>query len=309
MELYHPCMAQRLPDLHVLALLVGVDDHGSLSAASRKAEIAQPNASRSIKQLERQLGVPLLRRNPSGSTLTAEGTVIAHWARRILADTATMLDVAAGLRVERSAELTVGASLTVAEHLMPAWLGSFHRMHPEVTVHLQVHNSAQVFERVADGVCDVGFVESPTVPRGLHSVTVSHDRLVVVVNPAHAWARRRKPLTMAELAATPLLAREPGSGTRTTLDLALQEYERAEPLIELGSAAAIRTSVLGSVGPAVMSTLAVGDQVRSGELRLVDVDGLNLERALRAVWRPPTQLAGLAGEMVRLARREGKEGV
>lgn len=98
-----------------------------------------------------------------------------------------------------------------------------------------------------------------------------------------------------------------GSGTRTTLDLALQEYTRAVPLLELGSTAAIRTSVLGGVDPAVLSTLAVADQVRSGDMRVIDVDGLDLDRSLRAVWRPPRQLAGAAGELVRLARRDGQE--
>jgi DNA-binding transcriptional LysR family regulator len=229
--------------------------------------------------------------------------VIAHWAQRILADTDRLLDVAEGLRDERNAQLTVAASMTVAEHLMPRWLASFRAGYPDTKIHLQVRNSTQVFAMLTEQQCDIGFVESPTVPHGLHSLTVARDRLVVVVTASHPWARRRRPLTIDELAATPLVAREPGSGTRTTLDLALAHYERPVPLLELGSAAAIRTSVLDGVGPAVMSTLAVDDQLRSGELRAVDVDGLDLTRALRAVWRPPRQLGGPAAELVRLIRR------
>lgn len=291
------------PDLGVLELIVGVDDHGSLSAAARIAGIAQPNASRAIKRLEAQVGTPLLQRKPTGSTLTPEGTVLAHWSRRVLDDARQLLDVAASMREKRAAELTISASMTVAEHLMPAWLGQFRRMDPEVTIHLQVRNSTHVCEDVTAGACDVGFVESPTVPRELHSVAVARDRLVVVVDPAHPWTRRRRPLSIAELAQTPLVVREPGSGTRTTLDVALHEYERAAPLLELGSGAAVRTSVLGGVGPAVLSTLAVSAQVESGDLRVVEVDGLDLDRTLRAVWRPPRQLEGPAGDLVRLVRR------
>ncbi|MFD1814852.1 LysR family transcriptional regulator [Rhodococcus gannanensis] len=296
-------MHRTWPDLDVLELLVGVDDHGSLSAAARIAGMAQPNASRAIKRLEAQVGTPLLQRKPTGSTLTPEGTVLAHWSRRVLGEAGQLLDVAAGMREKRAAELTVGASMTVAEHLMPAWLGRFRRTVPAVTIHLQVRNSMQVCEDVTAGACDVGFVESPTVPRGLHSVAVAHDRLVVVVDPGHPWARRRRPLSIAELAATPLVVREPGSGTRTTLDVALHEYDRAAPLLELGSGAAVRTSVLSGVGPAVLSTLAVSAQVDSGELRVVEVDGLHLDRTLRAVWRPPRQLEGPGGDLVRLVRR------
>ncbi|MGW5381059.1 LysR family transcriptional regulator [Nocardia sp. NPDC003963] len=291
------------PDLGVLELLVGVDDHGSLGAASRVAGIAQPNASRAIKRLEAQVGTPLLQRKPTGSILTPEGTVLAHWSRKVLDDARQLLDIAAGMREKRAAELTVSASMTVAEHLMPAWLGQFRRTAPGVTIHLQVRNSVQVCDDVTAGNCDVGFVESPTVPPALHSVAVARDRLVVVVDPRHPWTRRRRPLSVAELARTPLVVREPGSGTRTTLDLALHEYDRAAPLLELGSGAAIRTSVLGGVGPAVLSTLAVSAQVESGELKVVEVEGLELDRTLRAVWRPPRQLEGPAGDLVGLVRR------
>jgi DNA-binding transcriptional LysR family regulator len=78
-------------------------------------------------------------------------------------------------------------------------------------------------------------------------------------------------------------------------------------LLELASSAAIRASVLGGIGPAVISTLAVADQVESGELKVVEVTGLNLERTLRAVWRQPRQLDGPAGELVKMIVRQSRE--
>jgi DNA-binding transcriptional LysR family regulator len=300
-------MTQRWPEFATLELLVGIDDRGSLGAASRVMGMAQPNASRAIRQLERRFGITLVERSPRGSTLTAQGTVIVHWARQVLADMERMRDAAAALRVEVDAHLTVAASMTVAEYLLPAWLGDLRRANPDVQIHLHVLNSMQVIERVTDGACDIGFVEDPSVPAHLNNITVACDRLVVVVHPVHPWARRRRPISIAELAATPLLVREPGSGTRRTLDLAMQEFDCAPPLLELGSGAAIRTSVLGGVGPAVLSTLAIADGVESGELRLVEVAGLNLERSLRAVWRPPRKLGGPAGELLKLALRLPRE--
>ncbi len=286
-----------------LELLVGVEVYGSVGAASRTAGIAQPNASRTLKQLERRLGVRLLERSPTGSTLTAQGKMIAHWARRILADADKLLDVAAGFSGESAAHLTVSASMTVAEQLMPRWLAGFRSSHPNVAIHLQMHNSARVADLVARGKCDIGFVESPSVPDGLYSATVGRDELVLVVCPSHSWARRRRPLRIAELAATPLLTREAGSGTRITLDLALSQYPRAAPLLELGSAVAIRASVMAGVGPAVMSTLAVAEQLQTGELRRIDVHGLTLPRSFRAVWAPPRTLEGPAASLVRMIRQ------
>jgi len=291
------------PDLAALELLVGIDDHGGLGAAARAAGIAQPNATRALNRLERQLGTRLVRRGRTGSVLTPEGTVVAHWAREVLSDTRQLLDAAAALSVEHHPGLVVAASMTVAEHLIPRWLGEFRAIHDDVQIRLQVHNSMQVCDIAAAGGCDVGFVEGPGVPAGLHSVEVARDELVVVVPPDHRWARRRRPVTVAELAATPLVVREEGSGTRRTLDLALQEYDRPAPLLELGSGASVRTSVLGGVGPAVLSTLAVAEDVTAGQLRVIGVDGLDLSRVLRAVWRPPRALSGPAGELVRMVVR------
>ena len=300
-------MSRQWPEVSTLELLVRIDERGSLGAASRAVSMSQPNASRAIRHLERRLGLTLVERSPRGSTLTAQGTVIVHWARQVLADVELLVDAAATLRVERGAQLTVASSMTVAEYLLPEWLGNFRRLDPDVQILLQVFNSMQVVERVTDGSCDLGFVEGPSVPEHLNKITVARDRLVVVVHPTHPWARRRRPLTMAELAATPLLTREPGSGTRHTLDLVLQEFERPAPLLELASGAAIRTSVLGGVGPAVLSTLAIADDVAAGELRMVEVEGLDLQRTIRAVWRPPRNIDGPAGELLKLVLRRSRD--
>ena len=294
----------RLPAFEALKLLVGIDDYGSLSAAARFVQMSQPNASRAIRELERRFALPLVERSPNGSTLTAQGTVLVHWARQILVDVEKLLTIAEGLRAESGAHLTVTASITVAEHLMPLWLARFRAQYPDVTIYLQARNSTQVIDEVRGGLCDVGFIESPHPVHGLHSTEVGRDELVVVVDPNHPWARRRTPLTAAELAATPLLVREPGSGTRTTIELALQDYDIATPLLELGSASAIRTSVLNGVGPAVLSTLAVAEHVRIGALRIVAVEDLHMSRPLRAVWQGSRRLEGTAATLLKLVFSE-----
>jgi len=291
------------PDLAVMQILVCVAEKGSLGAAARAVGMAQPNASRSITRLERQLGLTLIRRSPTGSTLTTEGKVVVSWAREVLTSAEHLLVGAQALSTERRSHLSVGASMTVAEYLVPFWLGEFRRKHPDVQVNLGVHNSSEVFGRLNAGDAQIGFVESPSIPRSLYSVIVARDRLVVVVDPSHPWARRRKPLRAAELAATPLIVREPGSGTRTTLDTMLSGHELAPPLLELGSNSAVKISVTAGVAPAVLSTLAVDSAVRSGTLCEVPVDDLDLSRRLRAVWRAPRRLASPASDLVSIARR------
>jgi DNA-binding transcriptional LysR family regulator len=102
-----------------------------------------------------------------------------HSVRQVLADVERLVDAAATARVEREAHLTVASRMTVSEYLLPERLGKLRRLNPDVSIPLQVSNSMQVFERVTDGSCDLGFVEGPSVPDHLNKTTVARDRLVV----------------------------------------------------------------------------------------------------------------------------------
>ncbi|TDD41052.1 LysR family transcriptional regulator [Nonomuraea terrae] len=292
-----------LPDLGSLKLLVDVGQLGSLGQAARAAGIAQPSASKRIARLERRLGLPLIERTPRGSTLTSEGKMVADWAAQVLAAAEELVRAVAAVRRGGAAHLRVAASMTVAEYLVPRWLGEFQNREPAVPVGLDVVNSADVAARVLSGEVELGFVEGPNVPGGLDSRVVGTDRLVVVVAPGHPWARRRTALRGAELAATPLVVREPGSGTRETLDVAFADLHRASPRLELGSNSAVKGAAQAGAAPAVLSRYAVEADVATGRLVEVPLAGLNLVRSLRAVWRRGRPLTGSAATLLAIATR------
>ena len=292
------------PDLTALEILVGVAETGSLGAAARGLGMAQPNASRALARLERQLGLTLVVRTPGGSRLTTEGEVVVAWAREALTAMDRVVLGARSLAAERAAQLRVAASLTVAEYLAPRWLARFRATRPDLHVRLAVGNSGEVLDLVRAGRVAVGFVETPVLPRTVASTTVARDALVVVVAPAHPWARRRTPVTPEDLVAGDRVLREAGSGTRETLVRALERagLELSGPRLELASTAAVKAAAAEGTAPAVLSELAVQAELATGQLVAVPVDGLDLGRALRAVWLPERRPEGAAAELVRTAR-------
>ncbi|MEV0596294.1 LysR family transcriptional regulator [Nonomuraea cavernae] len=292
-----------LPDLDSLQLLVDVGELGSLGRAARAAGITQPSASKRVALLERRLGLPLLERTPRGSTLTAEGRMVAGWATRVLAAARELTRAAQAVRHSGAAHLRVASSMTVAEYLMPRWLGELQDRDPDVQVGLDVVNSADVAGRVLAEEVELGFVEGPNVPDGLAGRVVGTDRLVVVVAPGHPWTRRRTVLRGPELAATPLVVREPGSGTRETLDVAFRDLRQASPRLELGSNAAVKGAAQAGSAPAVLSGYAVEAELATGRLVEVPLAGLNLVRNLRAVWRRGRLIAGPAATLLTIASR------
>jgi DNA-binding transcriptional LysR family regulator len=299
-------MPEKWPDLEVLALLTTVAELGSVGAAAEKLGVSQPSASTSITRWERRLGLKLLERSTRGSVLTPDGALYVDWSREVLSAAQRMQLATAALQSARSAHLRVAASMTVAEYLVPKWLGMFRRAHPTVTVRLAVLNSDQVMEQIRAGQHEMGFIETTSQVRGLRTLTLCRDELVVVVPSAHPWARRSTPLAARTMAATPLVQREDGSGTRRTFLDACRAagLEPVEPAQSLASNTAVRVAAIAGTGPAVLSAMAVKDAIASGELVSVPMVGIDLHRPIRAVWSGSIATSGAAVDFLALTRNK-----
>ncbi len=299
----------QVTDLTSFDLLLSVARLGSIGQAAAEHRISQPAASARLRHLERRLGLTLLQRTPRGSVLTPTGALIADWARGVVEAADSFAAAVQTLRGSHESRLAVAASQTIAEYLLPAWLVALRARQPELTVTLRAANSTEVAARLLAGNADLGFVEGPDLPPGLAADTVATDRLTVVVAPAHPWARRRRGIAPAELATTPLVSREAGSGTRRALEAALREHDidaLAAPLLELSSTTAIKHAVAAGSGPAVLSSLAVSTELAAGTLTAVPVNGLTLHRQLRAAWPAGRQLTGPARDLHAIAARSGR---
>ncbi|MEU0543570.1 LysR family transcriptional regulator [Nocardia sp. NPDC005978] len=291
------------PDLEVLDLLASVAELGSLGAAARRHGITQPAASMRVTALERRLRLRLLERGPTGSSLTEPGRAVVAYARPLLAAAHTFAAGVAALRTADQPSLRIAASKTIADHRMSQWLTALRTARPEVTVALEVGNSRQVQDWVSHAQADIGFVEGPHAPAELVSRVLGGDELVVVVAPGHGWTRRSS-VTVAELARTALLWREPGSGTRDTVwELLAAQAEPARPAAELGSAAAILATARSGLAPAILSRLIAEPDLRSGALVGIPVADAALTRKFRAVWRRQAPPADPADLLVRIAEQ------
>lgn len=288
-----------LVDLVTFELLELIASTGTVTAAAAAMGISQQAASARLDRAERTLGVRLVTRGVGGSTLTEHGGMVLEWARPVLVAARRAETSLEALR-DRDGSVVVAASQTIAEFPLPTWLQALHRMEPQSQVRLLSGNSADVVQQVRTGVARLGFIERPDVPPDLRSVEVGVDDLAVVVAPAHAWADRT--VEPRELAATPLLIREQGSGTRATLEQWLGAHGAAltPPAAELGTASALRAAARAGVAPAVLSLRAVEDDLAAGRLIGVELGGAPIRRAFTAIWSSPT-LEGAARAIVEVA--------
>lgn len=283
-----------MPELRAFEVLLAIARTGSLGAAGRELGLSQQTVSARVASLEKLTSVRLVVRSARGSQLSSAGLVVAEWAEHLIGVAERVDTGIATLREQGRNRVRVAASLTVAEQLMPRWLVSMQNEangrggdNPHVT--LTAMSSSLVVRAVQENEADVGFIEGPNLPKGLHGRVVAHDELVVIVPPSHKWARRSALISAEEVRLTPMVLPESDSGTRESFTAALQDHfgrtvVHAAPVLELSSVTAIRAAVLAGAGPAVISRLSAVDDLALGRLKAIGVADLDLRRRIRAIW-------------------------
>jgi molybdate transport repressor ModE-like protein len=293
-------LGEPVPDPRSLDLLQSVARLGSIRQAALAHGISQPAASMRLRSLERVLALDLLDRSNGRATLTPTGVAVAQWSEDVLGGMRHLLTGAAALRAAGHTHLRIIASMTVAEYLIPGWLSRLRASEPDTVISLQMGNSERVAEVMSRQGADVGFIEGLRASPNLSSRVVQADDLILVVAPTHPWARRRAAVTAGELAATPLVLREHGSGTREILETALHAAGLTlTPMLELGSTTAIKSAVASGIGPGVLSRLATDSDIQQGRLVSVPTEGVSLDRSIRVVWPKGRSLPPLARRLIR----------
>lgn len=298
-----------MPSLDALEVLVAVARNGTLSSVAREVGVSEQAISSRIASLEKQTGLPLVTRTRRGAELTPAGRLAVSAASGLL-ELAEQLDTTlSDLRGDRRVRVRVSASMTIAERLLPNWLAAVQQENlrtrrPPFEIDFEASNFQGVVDRVTASEADVGFVGGPYMPPNLSSKVVAHDRLTMVVTADHPWAQGHRRIHAKELADIPLITREGGSGQRQALGVALRSafgraFELPQPLMVLPSNSVVREAVLSGAGPAILSDLAVGDDIAAGTFYEVPVDGIDLHRPIRAIWEgaaePP---AGAVADLI-----------
>ncbi|WP_018861989.1 LysR family transcriptional regulator [Thioalkalivibrio sp. ALJ3] len=257
----------------------------SFTRAAEVLHMTQPAVTFQVRQLEEQLETRLFDRNHNRVTLTEAGRLVQRYAERIF-DTYGELEAA--LRELKGADggaIVIGASMTVAEYMLPALLGAFRRAHPDIGIRLRVGNTENVVAMVEEGSVDLGIVEAPVSHRTLLVQPCTVDQLRLIVPPEHALAGR-KSVRVAEFVEQPFICREEGSGTREVIMeyLGRSGYDRntLRGCMELGSPEAIKGAVAAGVGVSVLSEAVVAKELALGELAAIPLDP-PLERPISLV--------------------------
>ncbi|MBU6484205.1 MAG: LysR family transcriptional regulator [Betaproteobacteria bacterium] len=252
-----------------LQVFHAVAKHRSFTKAADALCTTQPAVTFQIHQLEDHFNTRLFDRASGGIALTPAGIIAVEYVQQILALYAELDARVKDLSEQAVGPLTIGASTTVAEFLLPRVLGEFKVHHPGVVPHLIVANSVTVQARVAERTLDLGFIESDSHIPTLITDVCCEDELQVVCAPSHRLARCRE-LALDTLTQHGYISRESGSGTREVIDHYLKKAglppDSLQVIMEATSPEALKGLVATGVGFAIVSRAAADKEVRLGDL-------------------------------------------
>ena len=266
-----------------LRIFESVARHANFSRAAEELHVSQPYVSNQIHELEAKLRITLFRRVGRRVYLTEPGVLLNRHANELLQQIATVERETAELREVIVGRLDLATVVIAAEHILPSALGHFRAQYPEVALNLQVFNSRQVEQAVADGRYELGISLSHSPPDNLKVEEFGVDELVVVVGKRHRLASETA-VDPKALAGETFLVREPSSGTRLFVESRFSEIGvRLVYGLELNNNQVIKALVEVNLGIAILSSRTVETEVLAERLSSLKVNGLALERPLTLV--------------------------
>ncbi len=282
----------------------------SFTRAAAQFGISQPAVSKQIGRLEAQYGVRLFVRRGNRLELTDAGRTMLACAERLDDDYRRLRQRMSLCTATVAGELRLGASTTVAQYLLPALLARFTSRYPGVQVSLLSGNSDRIETALEERAIDLGVVEKAGRRQGLHYAACMPDELVLIARPEGRYAAVES-LSPGELRTVPLVLREEGSGTLEVIARTLAGAGIRLPMLRtvlrLDSTEAIKGFVRHSDAMAVVSVISVVDELRSGTLRIVDIDGISFRRDFSFV-HAGTGLTPLSERFVAFVQDELRRG-
>lgn len=280
-------------NFHQLYIFYAVASHHSFSRAAESLSITQPAVSIQVQELEKFLGAALFHRRTRGLRITEVGETVFAYAQQIFSLSGKLLETLEEIHNLQTGRLSLGASTTPGEYLLPMAVGRFRQLYPGINVDLYIANTRTITQRILNQELDLGMVGShPTAGQDdLGVIDYMEDEIVLVAAPTHPLAQENS-VSAAEVVDAGLILREPGSATRNTAEAYFNQMGiTPTAALSLGSNQALKQAAMAGGGVAVISRMGVTAETRAGMLVILPVTNWDCRRPLTLIYPKDRQLS------------------
>jgi DNA-binding transcriptional LysR family regulator len=271
--------------LRQLRSLQAIHTCGKISSAAKELGLTAPAVTLQLKQLEEDVGLTLFDRTPDGMRPTAAGLAVLEAARAVDERLRMLTDEIDAISGRKIGNLKLGV-VSTAKYFAPRLMAAFQGQHSGIQVDLRVGNRAKTIDALRRHDLDIVLMGRPPREVPVRSLVFGDHPFVIIAPAGHPLAAKRG-IAKAEIATERFLIREPGSGTRISLEIFFADLpEKLEDLgTEMGSNETIKQAVMAGLGIAFISAHTIEQELQLRRLVILDVRGMPIMRQWFSVSR------------------------
>ncbi len=285
-------------DFRRLEVFQKVFELRSFSRAGQALLLAQPTISEHIRLLEEDLKLALFDRQGREVIPTKAGELLYGYSLQLTGLRQEALRAMQQFLDKGQGELLIGGSNIPGQYLLPGILGGFKQKYPQVRVQVLIDDTRNIVEKLLAGAIEIGVVGARVEHRLISCQFLTKDELVCI-QPAD-FPSVRKALDPRELLSLPFILREPGSGTRRSIEKALTKInlnpDELSVVAELGSSEAVRQAVKAGLGVSILSRRSVAEDLAAGLVKEIKIKKFPLWRNFFLIHQNQRTLSPLAEE-------------
>ena len=284
--------------------VLAIQKLGKINLAAREIGLTPSAVTLQLQQAEAEAETPLFDRTSDGLRATDAGHAFIAAAQTIEQRLAVLADELLAIRGGERGTLRLGA-VSTAKYFVPQLMAGFLAEHPGIDMRLMIGNRAATIAALEEQEIDIALMGRPPRQMPVNTYLIGAHPLVIIARPDHPLVGQRQ-IAKRQLLDEPLLVREPGSGTRTSLELFLADMpgRGARLGTEFGSNETIKQAVMAGLGIALISAHTIAMELEFGRLAVLDVVGTPIRRQWCTVGRADrTASPAIAAFSAFIARR------
>ena len=282
----------------VLRYFEAVAEEGSIRRASERLHISPSAVNRQILKLEDHLGTPLFERHPNGMRLTDAGQLVLRHARETLHDFARLRGDIDNLRGIVGGDVTIATLDSLTVHFLPEAVARFVAVHPAVQIRVIALDPVETMHSVAQGNADLGLTFSPARRRGISLLADVPSPMCAIMTPDHELAARRS-VTLDECRACRLMYQDHSASMQPFFGDEMEAFKSAhKPVAISNTLAVLKRLLLRGVGIAFYTRLGFAEELASGRLVAVPLEGERLSTLRLCLIAPSDRMPTVAARAV-----------
>ena len=260
-------------DLRHFETFLKIAELQSFTKAAEALCLTQPTVSKQIVDLERFFDVRLIDRTKRTVALTKSGEILLQYARDLINLKKDAIEAIASFKGIKKGTITIGASTIPGIYILPRLLSVFKKKYNGIGIKLIISDTKDIIEKMEEGKIDIGFVGAKNTTLKIDYKKFVDDTIVIIAPPGFPDL-----ILLKDLKDYPLIAREPGSGTRNNFESSLKKTKDVDPayltvVAELTDNQAIKEAVKNGMGMSYISKLAIVDELATGKLKRIAIQG------------------------------------